>query len=131
MKTREILIDCIQSVKEKHYLSWESIDIKYLVNEYLQSQPQPRQSAEEFFKNKFKDNDKFLQDGWITHEKCIELMQEYANQIELPTDEEVLKEALTHSKTTFQNILKTWDLTENQKHDIKTNIHYLEKIINK
>jgi len=40
-----------------------------------------------------------------------------------------MKEALIHSKITFELILKTWILTDKQKTDLKSNIDYLNEVL--
>ena len=40
-----------------------------------------------------------------------------------------MKEAIQHSKNTFENILINWELTKIQKKEIQSNIDYLNEIL--
>ena len=40
-----------------------------------------------------------------------------------------MKEAIKHSKITFENILKSWALTDQQRADIQSNVDYLGEVM--
>ncbi len=54
----------------------------------------------------------------------------YADYIDLEKQNKELKAALKHSKITFDNIIKTWILVDQQKKEIQSNIDYLTKLLN-